>query len=136
MRLLGPKNHDSQRHDRIPLVFSLPGNLAIFFIFWVRSTQLHRKPWMKGEESTGENSKDPVEMAPRHCRFLSLVVVERGLSLRCLTFQSCPCKSPKAFWIRRQFPCPTFVHLRQNIYLLGRLECNANGEGGKRSSNF
>ena len=40
-----------------------------------------QQTWRKGKKSTGENSKNPVETAPRNCRFLSLVVVERVLSI-------------------------------------------------------
>ena len=36
---------------------------------------------VKKEICTGENTKDSVEIAPRNCRFLSLVVVERVLSI-------------------------------------------------------
>ena len=38
-------------------------------------------PAEKGEKSTGESSKHPVEQLPRNWRFLSLVVVERVLSV-------------------------------------------------------
>ena len=44
--------------------------------------KLHRRPGEKGKKkTTGEkNLRNPVETAPRNCRFLSLVVVERVLS--------------------------------------------------------
>ena len=41
-------------------------------------TKLHSQPGEKGHKSTGEN---PVEMAPRNCRFLSLVAVNPVLML-------------------------------------------------------
>ena len=43
-----------------------------------RLTKLHREPGEKAKKSSGE---PPVETAPRNCRFLSLVVVERVLKL-------------------------------------------------------
>ena len=36
----------------------------------------------RGKKTTGENSKNPLETAPRDCRFLSLVVVEHFLTKR------------------------------------------------------
>ena len=41
--------------------------------------KLRNKPGEKRKKSTGENSKNPMETAPRNCRFLSLVVVARVL---------------------------------------------------------
>ena len=53
-------------------IFSPPLSFPPPFVFlW--STKLDRKPWRNGcEKSTWENSKNPVETAPRTCRFLSL----------------------------------------------------------------
>ena len=47
--------------------------------FCTPKNYMQRIPGEKGEKSTGENSKDPVETAPRICRLPSLVVVERVL---------------------------------------------------------
>ena len=44
-------------------------------------TKLNRKPEDISKSSAGENSKHPVETVPRHCKFLSLVVVERVLRI-------------------------------------------------------
>ena len=51
-------------------------------------SKLHTKTLEKTKKSTGENSKNPTETAPRNCRFLSLVVVERVQIFR-LKFQTC-----------------------------------------------
>ena len=68
--------------------FSPPGSRAIFSTFGGDFlTKLHTQPGQKGNKSTGENSKNPVETAPRNCRFLSLVVVERALILAPNYFQ-------------------------------------------------
>ena len=40
-------------------------------------TKLHRKPGEKGKKPLEKIQKNPEETAPRNCRFLSLVVVER-----------------------------------------------------------
>ena len=41
--------------------------------------KLHSKPREKGKNPLEKIQKNPVETAPRNCRFLSLVVVERVL---------------------------------------------------------
>ena len=43
-----------------------------------RLTKLHMNTAEKAKKSSGE---PPVETAPRNCRFLSLVVVERALNV-------------------------------------------------------
>ena len=43
-------------------------------------TKLHRKPGERGNNPLEKNEKNPVETAPRNCRILSLVVVERVLN--------------------------------------------------------
>ena len=54
------------------------GFFATFSRFWgARLTKLHREPGEKAKNTSGE---PPVETAPRNCRFLSLVVVERVLN--------------------------------------------------------
>ena len=66
---------------------------TIFSTFWgefLTNYIITQKTWRKRENSTGENSKNPVETAPRNCIFLSLVVVERILISRiatCFKFQ-------------------------------------------------
>ena len=42
-------------------------------------TKLHSKPGEKGKSPLEKIQKNLVEIAPRNCRFLSLVVVERVL---------------------------------------------------------
>ena len=76
---LDRKNYDSHRHDRILRIFLRPEigpfsphHGAIPLLNYTKNLE-------KKEKSTGENSKNPVETAPRNCRFLSLVVVERAL---------------------------------------------------------
>ena len=50
------------------------GFFATFSRFWgARLTKLHIH--------TGEKAKNPVETAPRNCRFLSLVVIKRAMTL-------------------------------------------------------
>ena len=76
------KKHDSQRRDRILRFFLRPeiGQFCPHFgaISWLK---LHRKPGQTWIKSTRENSKNPVDqIAPRYCRFLSLVVVERAVT--------------------------------------------------------
>ena len=74
----GPKNHDSQRRDKI-LRFLLR---AIFSTFWATSLLNYTENLEKDEQkSTAENSKKKSsgDGAPK-LQILSLVVVERGLS--------------------------------------------------------
>ena len=60
------------------LLFSPPGDRAIFSTFWGDFlTKLDRKAGEKGENPLEKNQKNPVETASRNCRFLSLVVVGR-----------------------------------------------------------
>ena len=81
------KNHDSQRRDWIVRLFL---RLAIRefshilgrFPFFLAQ----KKTWRKEKNFHWRKKKNPVEMAPRQCRFLSLVVVERVLNKR-LSFQ-------------------------------------------------
>ena len=62
------------------MLFSPPGNRAIFSTFWLELfTKLHSKLGKKGKNPLEKNSKNPVEKIPLNCRFLSLVVVERAL---------------------------------------------------------
>ena len=73
----GRKNHDSHRRDRIRRDF-----LHWIFRYFLQilggsSYQITQRTWRKSKKSSGE---PPVETAPRNCRFLSLVVVERVLS--------------------------------------------------------
>ena len=77
------KNHDSHRRDRILRLFLCleigqfsPHFGAISLLIYTVNLEKSEK------KSTGENSKKSVETAPRNCRFLSLVVVERVLNLR------------------------------------------------------
>ena len=74
----GRQNPDRQRRGRILLVFLPPESGQIWGDFLAK---LHHKNMEKKGKSTGENSetKNPVETAPRNCRFLSLVVAERVL---------------------------------------------------------
>ena len=75
------KTHHGQRRDRILRFFLCPeiGQFsphsgAISLLNYTET------PGERGKTSTGENSKtNPVETAPRDCRFLSLVMVERAL---------------------------------------------------------
>ena len=65
-------------------LFAPPGNWASFSTSWGDFlSKLHRKPGEKQGKHPLESipKKNPVETAPRNCRFLSLVVVERVLSL-------------------------------------------------------
>ena len=77
-KMSGPKkNHDNHRLDRILRFFSPPRNRAIFSTFWGHllaklHSQLGKIHWRKFNQN-------PVETAPRNCRFLSPVVVERVL---------------------------------------------------------
>ena len=59
--------HDSQRRDRIIRIF-------------LRSSAFWGKFLLNYIEKTGETGKNPVETAPRNCRFLSLAVVEYVLA--------------------------------------------------------
>ena len=52
------------------------------FPYWITQQNL--------EKSTGENSKNPAETAPRNCRFLSLVVVECVLMSLARSFSKKP----------------------------------------------
>ena len=52
---------------------------AISVLNYTENPEKHEK------KSTGDNSKNPVETAPRNCRFLSLVVVEQVLTIANLT---------------------------------------------------
>ena len=86
----GPKNHDSQRHDRILRLFLRLEMGAIFSTIWGDfRTKLHRKPGEKGKNIHWRKQKNSVEKLPRNCRFLSLVAVERVLTkfqrMMCLT---------------------------------------------------
>ena len=73
------KNHDSQRRDRILRFFLRPeiGQYSPYFgAISLRNYTVN--PEKKGKIHW-RNSKKSVETAPRNCRFLSLVVVERVL---------------------------------------------------------
>ena len=72
-QLPGQKHH---RRDKIYAFFSARqwGNDST--VWGDSPAKLHRKPGEKGNEATGENSKNPVETAPRSCRFPSMVVVK------------------------------------------------------------
>ena len=62
--------------------FSPPGNRAIFSTFWGHFlTKLHSQPGEKGKPPLEKIQKNPVEKAPQNCRFLSLVMVERVLTV-------------------------------------------------------
>ena len=74
-RLLA-KNHDSQRRDRILRIFLRLDIGQFLHTLGCFSYQIAQKTWRNREKSTGENSKNPVETAPRNCRNLFLVVVE------------------------------------------------------------
>ena len=59
---------------------SPPRSQAVFSTFWGDChTKLHCEPWEKGKHPLENIQKNPVETAPRSCRFLSRVVVERVL---------------------------------------------------------
>ena len=62
--------HDSQRRDRIlqPETGQFSPHFAAIPL------PNYTVNWRKGKRSAGENSKNPVETAPRGCRFLYLVV--------------------------------------------------------------
>ena len=95
----GRKNHDSHRRDRI-----WRDLLHWIFRYFLQilggsSYQIAHKYWRKNKKSSGE---PPVGMAPRNCRFLSLVVVERALS-------TCQPKDPsKALQIAFRNPSKSF----------------------------
>ena len=72
----GRKKHDSHRRDRIRRDF-LHWIFRYFLqILGASSYYIAHNYWRKSKKSSGE---PPVETAPRNCRFLSLVVVERAL---------------------------------------------------------
>ena len=74
----GRKNHDSHRRDRIRRDF-LHWIVRYFLqILGGSSYQITQRTWRKSKKSSGE---PPVETAPRNCRFLSLVLVERVLKI-------------------------------------------------------
>ena len=79
------KNHDSQRRDKILRFFLRPEIGQFLQIFGAISLLTHTlKP--------GEEGKNPLEWrrrAPRTCRFLCLVVVERALKNTESPTQSC-----------------------------------------------
>ena len=77
MTTSGPKNRGSHRRDRIWRDFL---HWIFRYFLWILgglSYQIAHKYWRKSKKSSGE---PPVETAPRNCRFLSLVVVERVLT--------------------------------------------------------
>ena len=77
------KDHDSHRRDRI-LRFLLRPEIGRFSPHFGAISLLNCTMNLeKSEKNQLENfQKNPVETAPRNCRFLSLVVVERVLSIR------------------------------------------------------
>ena len=79
---LGPKKPWQPKTWQDSTLFSPPGNGVLFSTICGDSlTKLHRKPGEKGQISDWRKfKKNPVEMAPCNCRFLSLVVVERVLN--------------------------------------------------------
>ena len=87
-----------------------------------------QKTWRRRQRSTRENSKNPAETAPRNCRFLSLVVVERVL------------KHVQTYWKTSekclQAPAKTnyghfcsFCHCFYLVTLTDASRCNAMGNG-------
>ena len=92
-----PRNHDSQRLDKILRMFLGP-EIGQFSAHFGALSIPHCTENL--EKSTGENLKNPVETASQNCGFLSLVVVERVLTKRRRVF----------FFFRANFchlPCDT-----------------------------
>ena len=82
--------------------FSPPWNQAIFSTFWGAFLLDYTETLERREKNPleRENSKSPVETAPRNCRFLSLVMVERVLSCNalCWAWEMKKNKTANALW--------------------------------------
>ena len=97
---------------------------AIFSTFWGHFLKLHSKPGEKGKNPLEKIQRNPVETAPRNCRILSLVVVERVLSLALFwlfcTVDEAPSLAMGPHWQDRKItPFKLYSHVKDWVMKVG-----------------
>ena len=116
------KNHDSHRRDRILRFFLRPKIGRFSPYFGVISSLNYTEHLEKREKIRWRKFKNLVETAPRDCRFLSFVVVERALSncnvilirINSKKLRQCNCNVTVIFLIPR---APVIVSRRFGDYV-------------------
>ena len=83
------KNHDSRRRDKILRLFLCPEIGQFSPHFGAISLLTYTVNLEKKDKMHRRKFKNPVETAPRNCRYLSLVVVESVLTLPKPSFAEC-----------------------------------------------